>query len=299
MAVLRLNAHGDVPLCARHSEQPLEALLTHSLHNLPEKAPVVFLTHGLRYSPWQQGVDPHDRILSAHPQRHHWKAKAWPRKLGLAPDQNGQGLAIALGWHARSSLWQAIGKAEQAGRALGRVADLVTDLRPDLRLGFVGHSLAGRVAMEALFAARHANFRRILLLSPAEHLERAARALAAPAARNVDVVSVLTAEDKIFSLGFAAATGARAILAHGGPQSSNWVDLRISEPHVVDALAQRGLPLAPWQRSICHWSAYLRAGVWPIYRQFLMTPEKLPLSALREIATKPKDTCTLGEIAQA
>ena len=57
----------------------------------------------------------------------------------------------------------------------------------------------------------------------------------------------------------------------------NWVDLQIDQPGTLRALARLGhaLPAAPTR--ICHWSPYLRPGVFAIYRAALNGSLTLPI----------------------
>lgn len=287
MAMLRITAVGDTPVCAEGSWQPIEALLAAQTRDLPSGAPVVFVTHGYRYSPWTPHNNPFDTLLSARPQRGQRKARALPRKLGLAPDQTRAGLCIALGWHGRGSLATAMDRAQAAGHALARVADQLAETRPDLRLSAVSHSLGASVLMAAMHKAEIARFQRLLLLAPAAHRADALVALGAPAAREAEVISVRSRENVFFECLFALARGSAPTVVAGMRDHPQWVELSLSDPVAAQNLALRGLRLGPQRRPVCHWSGFLRPGVWPLYRRMLFAPQTLPLATLRHLGTAP------------
>jgi pimeloyl-ACP methyl ester carboxylesterase len=276
--------------------QPIRADLSHdglaidrvalgaALARLPKDAPIVALIHGYSFQPDLPGQCPHRHIFSLMPEIRDGKSISWPGHLAL----NGvEGLAITCGWRARGSLWTAHGKARAAGLALAQLAEVLRALDPDRRLDVVAHSMGARVALSALEQAEPGDFGRLILLAGAESRAQALRAMASPAGTEVQVINVTTRENDLFDAGF-------EWLVHGGRQVSigqglshclgqaspaNWCDLWLDRPQVLSGLERLGYPLPSPPRRICHWSPYLRPGIFQLYRALLkgeLHPDDLP-----------------------
>jgi len=233
---------------------------------------VTVMTHGYRFSPQVGDIrNPHRHILTDGPVPNCWKAVSWPRHLRIGRSET---LGVALGWPALGSLGQAYRRAEQAGAALARIARIVAAQRPDLPVNVMAHSLGARVALSALPLLPEGALSRLILLSGAEYRGAATRALASPAGRGVRVVNVATQENLPFDLAFRALIRPRhwtdwplaAGLAEDRP---NWLDLRIDCPRQIDRLNEIGFRLRPPVGRYCHWSGYMRPGVFGLYRALL------------------------------
>jgi hypothetical protein len=90
--------------------------------------------------------------------------------------------------------------------------------------------------------------------------------------QGVEVLNVITGENLLFDWLFSTATGqpGRRTLAQGLLDAPpGWTDLPIDCPEARRRLSAHGWPIKPPQRRICHWSPYLRPGLFPIYRAFL------------------------------
>ena len=61
----------------------------------------------------------------------------------------------------------------------------------------------------------------------------------------------------------------------------NWLDLQIDQPETLKALASLGHHIAPPHLRVCHWSAYLRPGLFGLYRTLLCGPQTLTMAQLR------------------
>ncbi|MEL7184747.1 MAG: hypothetical protein AAGK57_14000, partial [Pseudomonadota bacterium] len=259
MALLRIDAKACRP-CLADGTAPWAALHRH-LAAMGKSQTVVIVTHGLRYGPGRQGSDPHATLLSAAPDGgRHWKCRSLPRRLHLGQGQIRAGQGIAFGWNGMGSLWRALHQARTAGLALAHLCVAIRSARPDLRISVMTHSLGARVVTEAMLRAPIPVIDRALLLTPADYRGRAARALAAPGGRLAHVVAVQTRENWLFSTLFAAALPPWRTLAWG-PDHARWVDF------LPDRMAQMGI--APPTTRICHWSSYLRPGLWPLYRSWM------------------------------
>lgn len=242
-----------------------------ALARLPPGAPVVALIHGYSFQPDLPGQCPHRHILSLTPEIRDGKSISWPRHLGL---NGSDGLAIACGWSARGSLWAAHGRAKAAGMALAQLAEMLRALAPNRRLDVVAHSLGSSVALQALPEAEPGDFGRIILLAGAEARDSARRAMASPAGQGAQIINVTTRENDLFDAGFEwlVLGGRQSSIGQGMPaplRPENWFDLWLDRPQVLAALDRQGYPLPPPPRRICHWSPYLRPGIFALYRGLL------------------------------
>ena len=76
------------------------------------------------------------------------------------------------------------------------------------------------------------------------------------------------------------------MIGHTALPLPNVATLQIDHAPSLAALRRAGYRVAPPLRRICHWSPYLRPGLFPLYRAFL--DDRLPLRSLR--ALLPEDT---------
>ncbi|WP_108502857.1 DUF726 domain-containing protein [Paracoccus indicus] len=268
MTVIQLNA-----------EDGLTDGLLQTARDLPKGAPIVVMLHGYRYSPATPAHDPHRHILSPVALPH---TTSWPCALGLdgAADQ---GLAIGFGWHARGRLRAAYRRAGPTGQALADVVSRLAQVsgRP---VGLIGHSLGGRVALQAVQAADAGSIGRVILLNAAEFRDTAAAALARPAGRHAEVINVTARENDLFDFALEQllSRGKRRALGFGlETQCPNWVDLQIDDAATLDALDGLGFPTERRARRLSHWTPYLRGGLFDFYRAALCHPWALPLGLLR------------------
>jgi hypothetical protein len=264
MAGLRIDAAGRRAI-GPDGAPPWEALGA-ALERLPQGAPLVVVTHGLRHSPFGAALDPHAGVLGygagAAGRR---RTRSWMRRLHLGPGQALEGHGLAFGWAGHGDVWGAMARARAAGAALARVALAVRRRRPDLDVALMTHSLGARVALEAMRLCPRPAFDRLLLLAPADTRAHASAALRAPGAAGARIVAVQARENRPFDAGLALAC-ARPVLSRG-PEHPAWTDL------VLPPAAPLPLP--------CHWSSYLRPGLWPAYRRWLRAgaPPDLPRRA--------------------
>jgi hypothetical protein len=112
----------------------------------------------------------------------------------------------------------------------------------------------------------------MILLAGAELRGPAAAAMDTPAGCTAEVLNVASRQNTLFDLMLRAALTcglSRSLGAGLARPLPNWTDLHIDRADTLAALASRGFPLAPPDRPVCHWSAYLRPGVFPLYRAIL------------------------------
>lgn len=244
--------------------------------------PVTMMIHGYRYRPDDPRNDPHAEILAARPLRRTARIVSWPRRLGFG--RGAPGVAIGFGWDAGGTLWQAHDRAAGAGRAL---AGLIAQVRAQGAgpVNIIAHSLGARVALSALHDLSPGDAGRIILLAGAEFRDVARAALLTPAGRTAEVLNVTSTENALFDIGFrvlmAGAQRAAGPALGAGLALPNCVTLRIDDAAHRDGLRKMGFPVAGASRAVCHWSAYLRPGLFPLYRAFLHRPDDLALGTLR------------------
>ena len=266
------------------------AALERSLAALAPRAPVAVLIHGFRYAPGAGIHCPHGHILSLTPRRDVPRAISWPRHLRLAGPQDG--LALAFGWPARGTIWQAQARTAGAAEALATLVAAIRRLDPDRRVDLVAHSLGARVAMAALPLAEAGSIGRVLLLAPADFRAHAEAAMDSSAGRAAEVFSITSRANALFDLCMETLLSARlhASLAQGlSHPRQNWLDLRIDDTATETALARLGFPLRPAMVRICHWQPYLRPGVFALYRALLartLSPGQIR-AMLRACAPQP------------
>ncbi len=246
---------------------------------------ITIMIHGMRYAPGA-GVDcPHRTLYALAPLPHARRVVSWSRKLGLGR----QGCGIGFGWPATGPVWRAYAAAESSGAAL---AGLIRRLRASGAgpVDILAHSLGARVALSALPALSEGDVGRLLLLTAAEFHRPCIEALASPAGRAAEVLNVTSRENDLFDglleLAFGAGLRGLGAALGSGLAAENAVTFQIDSPGHRQALAGLGYRIDWHGRRICHWSAYLRPGMFPIYRAVL--DGRLPLSLLR--ATLPGES---------
>lgn len=278
MPVIHVNAHGARPLPAQGGN--LRQTLQSALDATEMDAPVVVMLHGFKHSPFDPTRSPHSHIFSLTPDQNRAKSVSWPRHLGF--DDGPQGLCIGFGWDASGHIWRAYDRAAAAGLALADLTRQLRALRPGLRLNIVAHSLGARVAFCALPAMAPGALHRAILMTPAELASRAAPALATPAGQRAEFLSVNSRENDLFDFMLegllAPLRPSERSVGQNAPPHANWHNLQIDHSDTLAALEHLGHRLGPPLRRICHWSPYLRPGIFPLYRAYLTG--QLPLSAL-------------------
>jgi len=252
-----------------------------ALKALPKDAPIVICIHGYKFSPLHKTQSPHQHILSLNPSKPCWKAMSWPRHLGFGRGMENEGLCIALGWAATGSIWQAFSTARLAGEA---AAKLITAM--DRPVYLVGHSLGARVALRALACTKAGMVRRAILLAAADFRSHAIQALASPAGQTADIINITSRENDLYDallerlVGGAEKSDTALGMGLDGA-AHNWIDVQIDDEKTLNKLHGFGFKIAAPNRRICHWSAYVRPGVFAFYTALIRTPDLLPAGLLR------------------
>jgi len=267
MALLSVNAAqgaaGHVPAG--------ELSLSDALKGLAPGRSVTIMIHGYRFCPSSPEHDPHRHILSVTPRPDCWKAVSWPRHLHL--DRPGAALGIGFGWPATGPLPRVARRAHEAGRQLARMIGAIRAARPDVPVNLVAHSLGARVALTALETAPRGAVARMILISGAEYRAAAERALSSAAAARCQVLNVTSGENAAFDLMFRLAVAPPdpfdRPLSAGLGHLPRCIDLAIDDDATRAALQALGHKLRAPATRICHWSGYMRPGLFAVYRRML------------------------------
>lgn len=282
MPLLQIDATPLGP-CLHDAPTPVSSTLRAALDH---PGPVIIMTHGFKFAPNHPFACPHRHILSLDPKVQSWKAKSWPRGFGFGAGSPDEGLAVAFGWSGRGSIWHAYDQAKQAGLCLADLIAMIRQEAPGRPVHLVAHSLGARVVLGALPHLDAGAIGRVLLLNGAEFGAAARAALESPAGQTAEVISVTTRENDLFDFLLerlipASELGDRS-LAQALPQRPNTLTLQLDHPETLRALDRSGFPVAQGRaRFYCHWSTYLRDGVFEFYNALLRAPENLALARLR------------------
>jgi hypothetical protein len=270
----------------------VEAAIRAGLADLPPGAPVVVMVHGKGYRPGDARNCPHRLLFSDSYSPGRGRYVSWARRLGLAGARGDRGLAVGFGWDSLADIWTATRAADRAAPELGRLITLIRRAAPDRPVDLIGHSLGVRVMLGALPLLHAGAVGRMILLAGAEFADRARAALTTPAGAAAEVVNVLSRENDLFDWLFETALaplGGWRALGAGLGDLPNAVDVQIDGRAARRNLARLGFRLAEPRLRICHWSVYLRPGVFPFYRALLNRRAELTLPALRAALASPVD----------
>lgn len=248
---------------------------------LPPGRPIVIMIHGYRFSPRVPAASPHRHILSLNPDPGAARALSWPAALGFSAGGD-EGLCIAFGWHAQGPLRAVYADAAAVGAELAGLIDQLA-LAARRPVAMIGHSLGARVALAAMRRAAPGAVGRVVLLSAAELQATAELAAASPAGSLAEVINVTSRENDPYDLALELllTLGRQRALGFGLAQPRrNWVDLQIDDPDTLGSLRRLGFAIDGATSRACHWSPYLRAGLFEVWRTALCTPSALPLGLL-------------------
>jgi len=307
MPLLQITAHKtglmipgalDGSQLAQRPPQLPEGAVAAALAAQPSDAPVVVLVHGRGYAPGVAGKDPHQLIFAPRPLRAEPRFLSWPRRLGFAlPGANrrvaARGLCIGFGWEARGDIWTATRNADRAALMLARLVQMIRRIATSRRIDLIGHSLGARVILGAVPLLAHEALGRVLLLAGADFAARAETALASPAGRGAEFFNITSRENDLYEFLFERSQhplrGAPAIGRGLAPGAQNWLDIQIDNDLTRTRLAALGFALPPPRLRICHWSVYLRPGIFRLYRTLLHDRRRLTLPQLRAVLDHPGD----------
>lgn len=278
-----------MPLLHHTAAAPDFCALHHALATLAPGAPVIVMVHGYKFSPGDQRFCPHGDILSLTPKRRA-RAVSWPRHLGVGRSGAGpEPLCIAFGWNSRGTIWRAWRAARRAGADL---AALLTAIQAHGRgpTGVIAHSLGARVALYAMRRAPARSIGRTVLIAGAAFRGNAQRAMASAAGQTAEVLNVTSSENAFYDTVFEVAVGHGRRSVGRGLQGAlpRWLDLPIDTQATRDGLSALGHRIGLPERRMCHWSGYLRPGMFGLYRRWLTGPAALPLGVLAAHLPEPR-----------
>jgi hypothetical protein len=152
----------------------------------------------------------------------------------------------------------------------------------------IAHSLGARVVLSSLPYLLPGDLGRVVLLAGAEFRDRAAHVVDSPAGRAVEIVNVASSENALFDgllrLLLRPLSLDAVAIGRGLPASRpNWIDLYIDDPGTRSGLARLGIRLPAPARRICHWSGYMRPGMFMLHRRLLRSPGALTFAELRAV----------------
>jgi pimeloyl-ACP methyl ester carboxylesterase len=273
-----------------------DAQIRHALAGLPADAPILIMIHGMGYVPGRATVDPHRLIYAPRSGQTTRRYLSWPRHLRFTPEPSAEspaqpGLCIGFGWDGGGGVWAASRAAETSAQPLARLVQMVRRAAPGRRVDLFAHSLGARVALGAVPLLHAGALGRVFLLAGAELGPRALHALDTPAGRTAEFFNITTRENDIFDLLFELSQiplyGCGRSIGLGLRDAPNWLDLQIDHPPVLERLATLGFALAPPRLRICHWSVYLRPGIFRLYRALVHERARLAMPVLREALNEP------------
>ncbi|WP_208349544.1 alpha/beta hydrolase [Pseudaestuariivita rosea] len=280
MPLIQVNTVSDRPIVCK-------TLLQSALRRTD--GPVCILVHGYKFSPSTRGFSPHRHILALRPDDTCPKALSWPTKLGFT--EQGGGLCLAFGWEARGSIWRAYGRAATTGHALARLISSIKQIAPKRDITLMAHSLGSRVVLSGLQLLPPHSVRRAVLLAAADYRSVARKAMSSPAGRTAEVVNITSRENDLYDYMLGALIPSvrfgDTLLGRGlGARHTNWTDISLSCPTTLAELNTMGFAIAETGARMCHWSVYLRPGVFQLYRALLRHPNHYPVARLQNITDR-------------
>lgn len=285
------------PVSVDPAERGAASVIAAALGALPGTAPVVVLVHGRGYAPGIDGIDPHRLIFAPRSTRNSRRQISWPRRLGFAlPGANGlaaeRELCIGFGWNARGNIWRATRQADRAAAKLARLVQMIRRAAPGRPVDLIGHSLGARVILGAVPLLARGELGRVFLLAGADFAHRAYRALATPAGQDAEFFNMTSRENDLFDLMFERSQsplGGNRVIGRGLSAAHNWLDIQIDHDQTLARLARIGFAMPSPRLRICHWSVYLRPGIFRLYRALLHERQRMTLPALRaQLAAPPE-----------
>lgn len=274
-----------------------ETTIRAALAHLPDNVPVVVLVHGRGYTPGLDGHDPHRLLFAPRSAQNSRRFISWPRRLGFAlpasrDPARARGLCIGFGWSSRQDIWTATEQADQTALMLARLVQMVRRADPARRVDLIGHSLGARVILSSLPLLASGSVARVFLLAGADLTSHARTALASPAGRSAEIFNITSRENDLFDLMFELCLKPFSddpAIGRGLPEAPNWLDIQIDHMQTLQRLAALGFPLPAPRMRICHWSVYLRPGIFRLYRALLHDRERMALDALRAALAVPPE----------
>ena len=276
MTLIRINTQGSTLL------DPRDGSFEAKLDRLQPGQPVVILIHGFKYDPDVPLHDPHQLILSPTPLRAVPRTISWPHHLGFTRPSGPPGVCITFGWPARGSIFRARRRSAPAAQALAALIRRVHARAPLNPIHLMAHSLGARVALSALHEVPIGAVGRIILMAAAAFQRETQMALSTPAGRAAEVFNITSRENDLYDLMLEGLFLQRTLGQGLARPRPNWIDVQIDNAQTRAALHRLGFPTRPPAARICHWSSYLRPGLFAFYRRILFAPEAMTMAEVRQ-----------------
>lgn len=255
------------------------------------QGPIVIMTHGYSFLPDDARHCPHQHILASKTQSSDPRAISWPEAMGLT-GTHANGTAIAFGWAARGSVWQAWHAAQTAGQEMAGLVRQIRAKFPARPIYLMGHSMGARVICSALPHLKAGDVAGCILLAGATYRGHLADSLNTPAGKTAWIVNVCSVQNRPFDLMLEAAIGAYGDMGQSigrGARHPKAIDIQIDDPKTHDAFARLGIPVARPKRGFCHWSVYSIPGIFALYRRLIFgTLTVAQLHAVLQMHATPK-----------
>lgn len=284
MALVNINATDGRAVLNGTTQDPYREL-ARIFARLPARYPVIIMIHGYKYLPGHRVHCPHASLFGRD-----GTPNSWPERLGATGTDNEGCIAIGFGWNARGSLQHAYGAAADAAQVLGGLIDRISAIAPDRAVHLIGHSLGARVALQSFGHLKTGQVKTLIALAPAEFDDAFCTALATPVGRSCRLLHVTSRENALFDLIAerlirAPKAGARMI-GRKHVSAANVATLQLDCELALMRLGDLGYPISRKSRQVCHWSPYLRGGVFSLYRSILS--EKLPFDWVQQALEKSR-----------
>ncbi|WP_299850031.1 alpha/beta hydrolase [uncultured Roseovarius sp.] len=245
------------------------------------------MVHGYKYAPYHPSACPHEKILGMQNRKDCRTSLSWPRGLGFGSGVSHEGMGIAFGWPARGTIWQAYRNAEMAAKSLAQLIAMIHKLAPNREIHAFAHSLGARVVLSALPHVPTSSLNRVILLSGAEFGSNAEKALDCPAGQTAEIINITSRENDLFDFMLEKLVSSPhrndRSLSQNLPTRGNTLTLQMDNPETLGTLRRCGFKIAPPVRRICHWSSYMRPGVFHLYRALLRRSDLVDLTHLKQV----------------
>ncbi len=270
MPILRITATPNGPCLHDAPSDALDAALNAALKAQPR--PITIMVHGYKYRPGDPRHCPHQTLFCPDPVNPGPTIISWPRRLGLGPGPR-SGLGVSFGWQARTTPWRAYHGAKAAGDALAVLVGQIRQQAPARTIRVVAHSMGARVTLQALSQVSAGAIDRVVLLAAAEFEAAAHHALATPGGRTASVLNITSRENDLYDFLVEALIATPKpgdrVLGAGRLKAPNLTHIQIDDGMTLETLRRAGFAIAPPAHQVCHWSGYLRPGLFPFYRAWL------------------------------
>ncbi|MEO9898401.1 MAG: alpha/beta hydrolase [Paracoccaceae bacterium] len=287
MPILRLCADDNGLFLYRSPTAALPVLCTAARGN----GPIIIMIHGYKYDPSVTLRDPHTSIFAMRACANQTNGALWPQHLGFGIGNPKEGLAIAFGWRAKGTIWQAQQSARATAHCLERVIRTLNDVSPNRPIHIIAHSMGSEVVFETIKRLPADSVERVVILTGASYVSHAMGAMQSPAGMTCELFNVTSRENDLFDFVFERLVPPVSLTDHVmglGVTLPNVANLQLDCDQTLSLLANFGAKISASESRVCHWSGYTRPGAMEFFAQIMRCPEKSPMTVMK--ALLPKDT---------